>query len=332
MNRSSDSRSTPPYTTSGVSPIGGRYFDVVARGSSTEPTVTSADSRLLDAAQTLVTLQQTSGASSSGQQRRTSHQLVHVHKRGGDLYRDDLSGPVSLTVSGGHLRMPPPAPPTGGSVSTIQPMGPPPPPSNVTTRYVVLQAANPNQTSRASVLPDNVQNQSRIHQAHSDQGAMKPPSQPPPSRRGRGKRGGGAVPPMSPMSGTPPSPSPSGRGRGRGRGRGSKAGGAPSGHVAPASTVATSSLDCDDQDDAEMNDGEGLTSQAEEEEKRRRKNGTTFQVGNLAVRNDIFDELLNERKLELLLDPEVMAILEKHKSKPTNRTRTLSNSSNSYMG
>ena len=44
-------------------------------------------------------------------------------------------------------------------------------------------------------------------------------------------------------------------------------------------------------------------SQAEEEEKRRRKNGTTFQVGSLAVRNDIFDELLNERKLELLLDP-----------------------------
>jgi hypothetical protein len=45
------------------------------------------------------------------------------------------------------------------------------------------------------------------------------------------------------------------------------------------------------------------------------------------VRNDIFDDLLNERKLELLLDPEVISVLEKHRLKPMpQRNRTLSNS------
>jgi hypothetical protein len=44
---------------------------------------------------------------------------------------------------------------------------------------------------------------------------------------------------------------------------------------------------------------------------------------------------LNERKLELLLDPEVMAVLEKHRAKaaaaPTSRTRTISNSGNPFL-
>ena len=36
---------------------------------------------------------------------------------------------------------------------------------------------------------------------------------------------------------------------------------------------------------------------------------STFMVGNLKVQNSIFDDLLNERKLELFNDPEVMALL-----------------------
>ena len=55
--------SSPPYTTSGGgSPLRNLFSEAVSRGTS-EPTVAaSADSRLLDAAQTLVTLQQTSGS------------------------------------------------------------------------------------------------------------------------------------------------------------------------------------------------------------------------------------------------------------------------------
>ena len=52
---------------------------------------------------------------------------------------------------------------------------------------------------------------------------MQPPSQPPPSRRGRGSKRGGGVSHSAPQSGgPPPAPAPSGRGRGRGRGRGAK--------------------------------------------------------------------------------------------------------------
>jgi hypothetical protein len=36
---------------------------------------------------------------------------------------------------------------------------------------------------------------------------------------------------------------------------------------------------------------------------------STFVVGNLNVKNSIFDDLLNERKIELFSDPEVMALL-----------------------
>ena len=39
------------------------------------------------------------------------------------------------------------------------------------------------------------------------------------------------------------------------------------------------------------------------------KADSTFMVGNLKVKNSIFDDLLNERKLELFNDPEVMALL-----------------------
>ena len=58
-----------------------------------------------------------------------------------------------------------------------------------------------------------------------------------------------------------------------------------------------------------------------------------LQVGSIPVRNDIFDEILNERKLELLLDAEVISVLEKHRSKPTSssRHRTISNSGNSFL-
>ena len=39
------------------------------------------------------------------------------------------------------------------------------------------------------------------------------------------------------------------------------------------------------------------------------KADSTFLVGNLKVKNSIFDDLLNERKLELFNDPEVMGLL-----------------------
>ena len=39
------------------------------------------------------------------------------------------------------------------------------------------------------------------------------------------------------------------------------------------------------------------------------KADSTFLVGNLQVKNSIFDDLLNERKLELFNDPEVMSLL-----------------------
>ena len=36
---------------------------------------------------------------------------------------------------------------------------------------------------------------------------------------------------------------------------------------------------------------------------------STFMVGNLKVKNSMFDDLLNERKMELFSDPEVMSLL-----------------------
>ena len=36
---------------------------------------------------------------------------------------------------------------------------------------------------------------------------------------------------------------------------------------------------------------------------------STFMVGNLKVKNSMFDDLLNERKIELFSDPEVMSLL-----------------------
>ena len=35
----------------------------------------------------------------------------------------------------------------------------------------------------------------------------------------------------------------------------------------------------------------------------------TFQVGHMGVKNTLFDQLLNRRKLELLNDPEILSLL-----------------------
>ena len=41
----------------------------------------------------------------------------------------------------------------------------------------------------------------------------------------------------------------------------------------------------------------------------KRNSEETFSIGGLNVKNSVFDDLLNERKLELLNDPEVMSLL-----------------------
>jgi len=42
------------------------------------------------------------------------------------------------------------------------------------------------------------------------------------------------------------------------------------------------------------------------------KEDTTFMVGQLELKDSIFDDLLNKKKLELLMDPEVMSIFANH--------------------
>ena len=66
------------------------------------------------------------------------------------------------------------------------------------------------------------------------------------------------------------------------------------------------------------------------------KKRSTFQVGNMTLTNAIFDEVLNARKLELLMDPEVVQVLEAYqktkKSAGANQKRARSTSSSSSGG
>ena len=49
---------------------------------------------------------------------------------------------------------------------------------------------------------------------------------------------------------------------------------------------------------------------------------STFMVGGLMVKNSMFDDLLNERKLELFNDPEVMALLSSVMQQSKNHLKT----------
>ena len=65
------------------------------------------------------------------------------------------------------------------------------------------------------------------------------------------------------------------------------------------------SLDETTQDDVEMTETEiGKETMPKED--------TTFMVGNLELKDSIFDDLLNRKKLELMMDPEVMSLFANH--------------------
>lgn len=218
---------------------------------------TSADSRLLDAAETLVTLQ---SVSSRGQGVRT---------RGGSLNSGgEKSRAVYLTP---HSTLPrsdrmAPQPPISATTSA---MGPPPPPAQSGVTYVVI-----NQSSNSS---------------------MKPPSEPVPKRgRGRGRGRGSST-----------CAEPRGRGRGRGRGAASRA-------SIPPPPVINDALE--EQDDIEMTDSE-LGKEMPKED-------TTFMVGNFELKDSIFDDLLNRKKLELIMDPEVMSIFANHQKNIRNSSQS----------
>ena len=110
------------------------------------------------------------------------------------------------------------------------------------------------------------------------------------------------------------------RGRGRGRGRGAAASRAA---IPPPSPIINDALEAEQvnivcflktiifmfkncfQDDIEMMDSDmGKESLPKED--------TTFMVGNLELKDSIFDDLLNRKKLELLMDPELMSLFANH--------------------
>merc|ERR1712241_1199365 len=94
----------------------------------------------------------------------------------------------------------------------------------------------------------------------------------------------------------PPMDPPPSRGRGRGRGRGA--------HKPPPTPPPVNKWNEEmetSQEEAEMNDvGEMKDPPIED---------TTFMVGNLELKDSIFDDILNKKKLELLMDPEIVSVL-----------------------
>jgi len=230
-------------------------------GGSSPPT--SADSRLLDAAETLVTLQ---SVSSRGQGIRTrggnSNQGTSEKSRA--VYLPPAHSSAAASPLPRSSRMPP-QPPISATASAMGPPPPPGPPQSGVT-YVVINQSTSN--------------------------LMKPPTDPPPKRgRGRGRGRGSS------------SSSESSRGRGRGRGRGAVTSRTP---PASPSVITTDTIEETTQDsDVEMTDTELGKEMLPKED-------TTFMVGQLELKDSIFDDLLNKKKLELLMDPEVMSIFANH--------------------
>lgn len=112
---------------------------------------------------------------------------------------------------------------------------------------------------------------------------MRPPVEPPPRRgRGRGRGRGGSE----------------GRGRGRGRGRGARV-------QVPVAIPEHTDLDSS-QEDVEM-----LDNNAEENREKVVKD-ETFMVGEHELKDSVFNDILNKKKLELMMDPEVVALFSKH--------------------
>jgi len=229
---------------SGLSPSD---FNYPSAGQQAIPT---SDSRLLDAAETLVTLQSRGGG-------RGRHSAISEESTPGK------SRSVYLTPHQQESYKMAPQPPTSSGQTS---MGPPPPPPP--------QAASNNVTF---VL---------INQTPSQTNLMMPPVEPPPRRgRGRGRGRGGST-----------SPSESGRGRGRGRGRG-------------AARIQTPPMERIDQQDIDMGpsqeDIDMIEPAVEVPEE-------TFMVGDMELKDSIFNDILNKKKLELMMDPEIIALFSKH--------------------
>ena len=222
-----------------MSGLSSEELDLTA--SSQQPLAATSDSRLLDAAETLVTLH----SRGAGSRSRAAAQDSSKSKT---VYLTQHQQPYKMA----------PQPPTSVSPSN---MGPPPPPgpssNNVT--FLLINQNNPTNL-------------------------MKPPMDPPPRRgRGRGRGRGSSV-----ASGE------SGRGRGRGRGRGA--------HKPPPPPPVKWSEEMEaSQDDVEMNEVGEVKEIVKED--------TTFMVGNLELKDTIFDDILNKKKLELLMDPEIVSVL-----------------------
>ena len=232
---------------SGSSP---EELDLTASGQ--QPLATS-DSRLLDAAETLVTLHSRGHAGS-----RSASRSVQETK----------AKTVYLAPHQSSYKMAP-QPPTASANS----MGPPPPPGPASNNVTFL-LINQNQSSNL----------------------MKPPMDPPPRRgRGRGRGRGSSV-----------SSGESGRGRGRGRGRGAN-------KPPPPTPVKWNEEMETSQDEAELNEVA--------EPKDAVKEDTTFMVGNMELKDTIFDDILNKKKLELLMDPEIVSVLNRQQKNLRNHRK-----------
>lgn len=115
---------------------------------------------------------------------------------------------------------------------------------------------------------------------------MRPPPNPPPSRRARGRGRGSS----SAERGS------GGRGRGRGRGRGAKVNNSTPPIVEMAEPTG---------ENGDTSEG-AYSLQASSVEVPK---DDTFQVGDMTVKNSLLDELLNARKIELFHDPDIQALI-----------------------
>lgn len=100
----------------------------------------------------------------------------------------------------------------------------------------------------------------------------------------------------------------SNRGRGRGRGRGTATRGACSNQLVSSSASQFQDQDLDPDDDP--------LGEIDANKEAIMKEDTTFMVGNhLELKDSIFDEILNRKKIELLTDPEIMNLFAKQHQK-----------------
>jgi len=242
----------------------------------------ASDSRLLDAAQTLVTLQSRGGANrgQSSQEKVKSVYLTPHHSN----YKMPPQPPTS---SGGSILC---APNAAGTVAATS--------NNVT--FVLI--------NQSSLGPGE-------QPATNSGSLMRPPVEPPPRRgRGRGRGRGASTIGSEAGSGrgrggaSVGSETGSGRGRGRGRGRGAN-------RVQQQQVMEQRipELDVEIREAAAGNDNDDsiLDGDVGTEEKEQVVKEETFMVGDLELKDSIFDDILNKKKLELIMDPDIIALLSK---------------------